>query len=127
MVAGRSCTKNIMETNRKSRQSATSSSPSYHLITENYDDNSAPASDGSELSEETTGMQFETVTNMFGEVVDEIPVTYPEEEITPTEDIPATTKSILGAYNESHTTTLAEGQTASRHIDIPEHITIHVG
>lgn len=123
IFAGRSCTKNISEINKKSRESNTSSTPSYHLITENYSDYGEFPSEEPHLIEETTERQYETVTNMFGEVVETIPITSPEEA-----NMPVTTKSILDEYNDNHNGNSGEElQTTTRYVDIPEKITIHVG
>lgn len=125
IVAGRSCTQSIIETNKKSRGSESSSAPSYHLITDNEPEHGQfrePPTGEPESVEETTDRQYETVTNMFGEVVETIPITSPEEA-----NMPTTTKSILGAYNDLHTTSPEEAQTTSKYIEIPDEITIHVG
>ena len=120
ILAGRSCTKSIMETNKKSRDAATSSTPSYHLITDDTAAYSDASSEAPHFIEETTEREYETVTNMFGEVVETIPITSPEEA-----NMPTTTLSILDEYNAMHTT--EEAQYTTKYIEIPEEITIHVG
>lgn len=124
IVAGRSCTKSISEANKRSGGSGSSTTPSYHLITDNEPQYSEPPTGEPQSIEETTEpeREYETVTNMFGDVVETIPITSPEEA-----DQPTTTKSILDSYNELHTTSPEEAQRTTKYVEIPDEITIHVG
>lgn len=97
IVAGRSCARSIDEANKESR----AEKKTYHLITEDpYTKSNQPvmtaAPQEQQPAQTTTERQYETVTNMFGEVVETIPVTSPEEA-----NIPTTTLSILDEYNQS--------------------------
>lgn len=97
IVAGKSCAKSIDEANKESR----AEKRNYHLITENpYTQSNQPVMTAVPQEQQpvqtTTERQYETVTNIFGEVVETIPVTSPEEA-----NIPTTTLSILDEYNQS--------------------------
>ena len=101
VLAGKSCTEDIIKANKESRaKNTTSKEP--HLITEDnvitptLDQFSTYAqSDTSLPAQEEDTREYVTVTNLFGEVVETIPVTSPEEANAPT-----TTLSILDEYNQ---------------------------
>ena len=109
-MAGKSCAKDIAQKNSERHQNNTKATPSFNLVTDPRnggstgeiphlieDESSAVGEDGS--AEATTEREYVTVTNIFGEVVESIPVTTPEEAL-----IPTTTLSILDAYNQEHST-----------------------
>ena len=101
VLAGKSCTEDIIKANKESRaKNTTTKEP--HLITEDnvitptLDQFSTYAqSDTSLPVQEEDTREYVTVTNLFGEVVETIPVTSPEEANAPT-----TTLSILDEYNQ---------------------------
>jgi hypothetical protein len=83
--------------------------------------NTAPTEETS--AEETSDeREYVTVTDIFGEVVEKIPVTTPEEA-----NIPTTTLSILDAYNAADPTMPTEEITTAP-ISIPDEddIIIHI-
>ena len=104
LMASRSCAKSVAETRKnENRNNLVTTHPvTDQAFTDNYTDYYSE-----EVSpEESTEIEYETVTNMFGEVVETIPVTTPEEA-----DIPTTTLSMLDEYNqqfEERTTSIYE-------------------
>ena len=123
IMAAKSCAKSAVEANKETHKSvsATSSSERPHLITENYDVLTEENSDGRpHLIEETTERQYETVTNMFGEVKETIPITSPEEA-----NMPTSTLSILEEYNQKHQQEQVE--TTSRYIEPVTDIVLEIG
>lgn len=121
VMAAKSCAKSAVEANKSSKHSVTASSERPHLITENYDDiTEAFTGDRPHLIEETTERQYETVTNMLGEVKETIPITSPEEA-----NMPTTTLSILEEYNKLHEEQQAE--TTSRYIEPVTDIVLEIG
>ncbi len=129
IVAGRSCARSIDEANKESR----AEKRNYHLITENpYTRGEQPVmtaapQEPQQPVETTTERQYETVTNMFGEVIETIPVTSPEEA-----NIPTTTLSILDEYNQSIGGGLNDapeynGEYPTDYIAPATNITIHLG
>ena len=103
VIAGKSCMEDIAETNKETREKK--SANEVHLITE---DNIFSSESGQfipdsqtmpvQTAEQTTEREYETVTNIFGEVVETIPVTSPEEA-----NMPTTTLSVLDEYNQGKT------------------------
>ncbi len=103
IIAGRSCTKSAYESNKKG-SSQNNTTQKYHLITEaeyGTSDQSVlgVGSGGSanDPAQGTTEREYVTVTNIFGDVVETIPVTTPEEA-----NMPTTTLSILDEYNRKN-------------------------
>lgn len=123
VLAGKSCTEDIIKTNKENHaNSATKQEP--HLIT---DDNIFSPDQGqlspnntteaSEPEEEADTREYITVTNIFGEVVETIPVTTPEEA-----NMPTTTLSILEEYNQGRT----EAEVTTTYIKPAEKIVIEM-
>lgn len=126
-AAGKSCADDINQKNIERRKKETTEAHSYHLITETtlpatYEDTDENTEDQPQLIEDpsaTEEREYETVTNLFGEVVETIPVTTPEEA-----NMPTTTLSALDAYNALHTT---EPTTATQYATVdPENITFEL-
>ncbi|WP_028518778.1 hypothetical protein [Ruminococcus flavefaciens] len=105
ILAGKSCTEDIIEANKESRAKNTTTTEMPHLITEtniisqNYEEVSQDMQSETSLpAEETTTREYIVVTNLFDEVIETIPVTSPEEA-----NMPTTTLSILDEYNQGRT------------------------
>lgn len=124
VLAGKSCTEDIIKTNKENRAKNTTTREEPHLITE--DNVITPAQ--SQLSpdnqsgtalpaEEQETREYVTVTNLFGEVVETIPVTSPEEA-----NVPTTTLSILDEYNQGR----PEPENATTYIKPAEKIVIEM-
>ena len=133
-MAGKSCAKDIAQQNASHRNKNTTEAPSFHLITESpygntpatvphlVDDSGQAIQPGEDGAEATTEREYVTVTDMFGDVVETIPVTTPEEA-----DIPTTTLSILDAYNAEHgTEAQAAATTEYVYGTVNENITIEI-
>ena len=106
IVAGRSCARSAERTNKESRAKNTTTQQ-YKLITENpyttsqqnIADPDIISSQGSSIDDTTS--QYETVTDMFGDVVETIPVAATKATVEADIDAPTTTLSILDEYNLS--------------------------
>lgn len=98
-MAGKSCAKDAAQKNAARRSRNTTETQSFHLITDPpyNDDDNVPQLITDPPLESVTEREYVTVTNMFGDVVETVPVTTPEEA-----DIPTTTLSMLDAYNAEH-------------------------
>ncbi len=113
MIATKSCIDSATEARREARANATQPTNDVHLITEPYtqpntgDDLLIDGEVPHLIEDETvtTERQYETVTNILGNVVETIPITSPEEA-----NMPTTTLSILDAYrkNSQKETTLPD-------------------
>lgn len=103
IVAGRSCAKSAERANRESSAKKISTTKpksdeeQYTQFQQNIEDQLLAASQNTEVN---TDIQYETVTNIFGEVVETIPVTEAAKD-TVEADVPTTTLSILDEYNLS--------------------------
>lgn len=124
VLAGKSCTEDIIEANKESRAKNATTTEMPHLITEtnvfsqNYEAVSQDInSEASQPVEETTTREYVTVTNLFGEVVETIPVTSPEEA-----NMPTTTLSVLDEYNQGKT----EAEITTTYIKPADKIVIHM-
>ncbi|MCR4795120.1 MULTISPECIES: hypothetical protein [Ruminococcus] len=105
VLAGKSCMEDIVESNKEARAKKSATQEEFHLITEDNifsSDSVQLPSEGqsaaSQTEEEGTTREYMTVTNIFGEVVETVPVTSPEEA-----NMPTTTLSILDEYNQGRT------------------------
>ena len=101
IVAGRSCARSAAEANKESHKK-TATTEQFHLITENqytqaYQDIMGTVAAEPQPAQETTEREYETVTNIFGEVKETIPITSPEEA-----NMPTTTLSVLEEYNQKY-------------------------
>jgi Tfp pilus assembly protein PilE len=110
MYAGKSCAENIQETNRKNATGASiviNHTPDDY----NYDDYTIVTST---QSDEEKYAGYETVTNLFGEVVATIPVTTSEEDSSQDSDYISeqteseTRRTILGNDNSVESATSNE-------------------
>ena len=122
-MAGKSCAKDAAEKNAARRSRNTTEAPSYHLITDppyENDDGDLPHLVEDDTDEAVTEREYVTVTNIFGDVVETIPVTTPEEAL-----IPTTTLSILDAYNQEHSVEEYVPPTVE-YGTVDEHITIEI-
>ena len=105
IVAGRSCARSAERANKESRAKNTTTQQ-YKLITENpYTKSQQNIADpdiiSSQGSIDDTTSQYETVTDMFGDVVETIPVSPTKATVEADIDAPTTTLSILDEYNLS--------------------------
>ena len=105
IVAGRSCARSAERANKESRAKNTTTQQ-YKLITENpYTKSQQNIADpdiiSSQGSIDDTTSQYETVTDMFGDVVETIPVAATKATVEADIDAPTTTLSILDEYNLS--------------------------
>ena len=125
VLAGKSCTEDIIEANKESRAKNTTTTEMPHLITEDHNiftQNSGQISPESQSVpsqpvEETTTREYIVVTYLFDEVVETIPVTSPEEA-----NMPTTTLSILDEYNQGRT----EAEIETTYIKPADKIVIHM-
>ena len=124
VLAGKSCTEDIIKANKESRAKNSTTKGEVHIITEDYiftqnSGQSVPEGQSvpSQTEVETTTREYVTVTNLFGEVVETIPVTSPEEA-----NIPTTTLSILDEYNQDKT----EAENVTTYIKPADKIVIHM-
>lgn len=120
IIGGKSCVDDAIQNKRKSLRATTSPYvPTSPTPPPNM--NTAPTEETS--AEETSDeREYVTVTDIFGEVVERIPVTTPEEA-----NMPTTTLSILDAYNAASPTMPTEEITTAP-ISIPDEddIIIHI-
>ena len=105
IVAGRSCAKSAERANRESSAKKISTTKpksdeeQYTQFQQNIEDQLLSASQSAPV---TTEIPYETVTNIFGEVVETIPVTEAAKENAEADaNAPTTTLSILDEYNLS--------------------------
>ena len=99
MMATKSCMESAIKAQKESREKASSTTREVHLITET-DPPETTINEHPHLIEDdaeyTTEREYETVTYIFGSVVETIPVTTPEEA-----NMPTTTLSILEEYRRN--------------------------
>ena len=122
-MAGKSCAKDAAQKNAERHARNTTEAPSFHLITDppyENDDYDAPHLIEDDTVEAVTEREYVTVTNIFGDVVETVPVTTPEEAL-----IPTTTLSILDAYNQEHSVEEYTAPTVE-YGTVNEHITIEI-
>ena len=113
IFAGKSCMDDAIQKKKESLYATTSPygpTPPTVSPTVPYTD-PAESSTAEDTSEER---EYVTVTNIFGDVVEVIPVTTPEEA-----NMPTTTLSILDEYNADKTT-VAEEEITTAPISIPD-------
>ncbi len=132
IVAGRSCARSAAKANEESHKKA-ATTQQYHLITENsYTQprqdlmgsdqdfmgtaSAVPQSD----DEAATEREYETVTNIFGEVTETIPITSPEEA-----NMPTTTLSVLEEYNKMNGISIEE-EPVTQYIEPATKIVIEI-
>lgn len=111
IVAGKSCANDIKERNKGANKNQTTTRE-LHLITDEPATTAAPL-ETTETAAETQTIEYETVTNIFGEVIETVPVTSPEQSDTTAAPVEAeestTTLSVLDEYNagrETETTSI---------------------
>lgn len=106
VAAGKSCADDAIRQNERSRN-AKNITP-----TLNFSQGTLPPvtyADASPYEEPSEEIMYEEVTNMFGDVVETIPVT--KAANIDTVETATATKSILEAYNEQHKKTNEEAAT----------------
>ena len=126
LLASKSCAESIAQSKKDSMRHDVVTTAVIPLPTENYtfapDGYDEPPVTAPE--EDTTEREYVTVTNIFGDVVETIPVTTPEEAM-----IPTTTLSILDEYEQSlgkdrNTVTAAP---TTKYIEPETNITLIIG
>ena len=126
LLASKSCAESIAQTKKDSMRHDVVTTAVIPLPTEDY----TFAPDGYDEPpvtapvEDTTEREYVTVTNIFGDVVETIPVTTPEEAM-----IPTTTLSILDEYEQSlgKDPTAAATQPTTKYIEPETNITLIIG
>lgn len=127
LLASKSCAESIAQSKKDSMRHDTVTTAGIPQLTEDYtyapDGYSEPPVTAPE--EDTTEREYVTVTNIFGDVVDTIPVTTPEEAM-----IPTTTLSILEEY-EQNSRKDKEGadmpESTTKYIEPETNITLIIG
>ena len=129
IIAGKSCADDAVSQNRRKSRPVIAQNTAATAPPDVRTPQQATQPPAQEKTEAASGM-YEEVTNMFGDVVETIPITEAAEDMT--EEI-TETKSILEAYNELHEVTTAAGQentdpvTTTTYIEPATNIVIHVG
>ncbi len=99
IIAGKSCADNIQETNKLSHKQTTEASTEYSTIdntkylAEHFENEEA----ANTTEEQTTEKNYIEITNMFGDVIETVPITSEGETVPTTKEL-----SILEGYNQKH-------------------------
>lgn len=105
MMAGKSCSDNIVETNKNNQKKQPKNAASDQITPPQNSpapNQASPVQDNNEPATESTTADYIAVTNLIGDVVGTIPVTTVEPEEIPEEQAVTTReRSLLEEYNDS--------------------------
>lgn len=105
MMAGKSCSDNIVETNKSNQKKQSKNAVSDQITPPQNSpapNQASPVQNNDEPATESTTADYIAVTNLIGDVVATIPVTTAEPEETPEEQAVTTReRSLLEEYNDN--------------------------